>query len=51
MKRGGAKGKEEEIGRFDFDLSDGKNVAEISHQDQIRPGHSINARVTVQTFQ
>lgn len=41
-------GEQENIGKFDFDLKSGK--VEKTHSDLFQFGHSINARVTVQSY-
>jgi len=44
-------GAPEQIGKFDFDLSGADEVAEIDHTQPLKPGHSVNARITIKRFQ
>ena len=44
-------GAPEQIGKFDFDLSGAEEVAEIDHTQPLKPGHSVNARITIKRFQ
>ena len=48
--RRGKQGAPEEIGRFEFDLGTEAGQAEVGHLAPIKPGHSVNARVTVENF-
>ena len=49
VKRG-CKEPSEEIGRFEFDLGTDAGQTEVGHLAPIKPGHSVNARVTVKNF-